>query len=105
MEFMQKRRSMAGQGGFTLIELLVVMAVLGILSGIAVLGVSGIEEGATVSACRSEKTTVRGALGASEVTAGNWADHIAGGATATRYWEVSAGNVTAKSGVLIPAGC
>ena len=105
MEFMRKRRSMAGQGGFTLIEMLTVMALLGILSGTAVLASSGIDGGATVSACRSEKSTVRSALGASRVTAGNWGDHIEGGASATQYWEVSAGNVAAKSGVVIPSGC
>lgn len=105
MEFMRQRRSMAGQGGFTLIEMLVVMALLSVLSGIAVFASSGIENTGAVGACRSEKTAVRSALGAAEVTAGTWEDHIDGGAPATQYWEVAGGAVVPKSGVTPPTGC
>ncbi len=105
MEFMQKRRLMSGQHGFTLIEMLVSMALLGVLSGVAVLVLPGVGDSATVSACRSEKSMVRSALGAAQVTAGNWEAHINGGAPATKYWEVSGGVVVQKSGVTPPAGC
>jgi prepilin-type N-terminal cleavage/methylation domain-containing protein len=105
MEFMRKRRSMAGQAGLTLIEMLVVMALLGILSGVAAFVSSGITESGELGACRSEKNAVRGALGAAEVTAGTWEDHIDSGAPATQYWEVTGGAVVQKSGVTPPAGC
>ena len=43
MKFINDRRRMQGQSGFTLIELLVVIAILGVLAGVVVFAVGGID--------------------------------------------------------------
>lgn len=47
------------QSGFTLIELLMVIVILGILSGIVVFAVSGINDRGEASACKAEVSTVQ----------------------------------------------
>ena len=58
MDRIKTRRPKAGQGGFTLIELLVVIAILGILSGVVVFAVSGINDKGERSACRIDTRTL-----------------------------------------------
>jgi general secretion pathway protein G len=55
-------RRMRGQGGFTLIELLVVIAILGVLAGVVVFAVNGIQSNADDSACKIDKRTLQTAV-------------------------------------------
>lgn len=50
------------ESGFTLIELLIVIVILGVLSGIVVFAVSGIQDRGNASACRTDKKTVQVAV-------------------------------------------
>ena len=57
---LKKLRAAADQeSGFTLVELLVVIAILGILAGVVVFSVAGIQDNSQVSACKTEASTVR----------------------------------------------
>ncbi|GAA1976578.1 prepilin-type N-terminal cleavage/methylation domain-containing protein [Nocardioides panacihumi] len=46
------------EGGFTLIELVIVILVLGILAGIVVFSVRGVQDHGEVAACKTEVRTV-----------------------------------------------
>ncbi|MDX6265045.1 MAG: hypothetical protein QOH84_6733 [Kribbellaceae bacterium] len=46
------------EAGFTLIELLIVIVILGVLSGIVVFAVSGIQDRGNAAACKTDKKTV-----------------------------------------------
>jgi general secretion pathway protein G len=46
------------QSGFTLIELLIVIVILGVLSGIVVFAVSGINDRGVSAACKSDVATI-----------------------------------------------
>ena len=50
------------ESGFTLIELLIVIVILGVLSGIVVFAVGGIQDRGNASACRTDKKTVQVAV-------------------------------------------
>lgn len=52
------RRARQGDAGFTLIELLMVIIILGVLAGIVVFSVRGINDRGKVSACKTEVSTV-----------------------------------------------
>ena len=54
----QIREARKSDQGFTLIELLMVIVILGILAGIVVFAVSGINDRGEVSACKAEVSTV-----------------------------------------------
>lgn len=64
----KNRMAQRGQAGFTLIELLVVVAILAILTGIAVVGIGKMRENANKSACASDKDTIETAAMAAEVS-------------------------------------
>lgn len=53
-----RRRVAEEQDGFTLIELLIVIVILGVLAGIVVFAVGGINDTSKVSACKSDVKTV-----------------------------------------------
>jgi prepilin-type N-terminal cleavage/methylation domain-containing protein len=50
------------EGGFTLIELLIVILILGVLAGIVVFSVRGIQDHGEASACKTEFRTVDTAI-------------------------------------------
>ena len=56
MRSMQKKRP--GEAGFTLVELLVVIVILGVLAGIVVFAVGGINDKGTDSACQADKSSI-----------------------------------------------
>ena len=53
------RAAKSEESGFTLVELLVVIAILGILAGVVVFSVAGIQDNAQTSACKTEASTVK----------------------------------------------
>ena len=48
--------------GFTLVELLVVIVILGILAGVVVFAVNGIQDRGQLSACKTDAQTIRTAV-------------------------------------------
>lgn len=58
MNMIENRKAKAGQGGFTLIELLVVIAILGILAGVAVIGIGSMRASATQKVCEADMDTL-----------------------------------------------
>jgi general secretion pathway protein G len=56
MEALRKGRK--AEGGFTLIELLITIVILGVLAGIVVFAVSGINDTSKTAACKSDKKNV-----------------------------------------------
>ncbi|NEA32322.1 prepilin-type N-terminal cleavage/methylation domain-containing protein [Streptomyces sp. SID13031] len=55
-------RRKKNESGFTLIELLIVIVILGVLSGIVVFAVSGIQDRGNAAACKTDKKTVQVAV-------------------------------------------
>lgn len=58
MKKFNERMKARGQGGFTLIELLIVIAILGILAGVVVFAVGGVQDTADEKACEIEGKSV-----------------------------------------------
>lgn len=63
---------MRGQAGFTLVELLVVIAVLGVLSGVVVVGVGAFRDDASTAACEADARTITTAQQAALATTGSY---------------------------------
>jgi prepilin-type N-terminal cleavage/methylation domain-containing protein len=57
-----QRTRARNQSGFTLIELLVVIVILGVLSGVVVFAVSGIQDRGNAAACKTDKKSVEVAV-------------------------------------------
>jgi general secretion pathway protein G len=55
------RAAKAEESGFTLVELLLVITILGVLAGVVVFSVSGVQDDSQKSACKTEASTVRAA--------------------------------------------
>jgi len=53
------RAAAAEESGFTLVELLIVIAILGVLAGVVVFSVAGIQDNSQTSACKAEASTVK----------------------------------------------
>ncbi|MET9316035.1 prepilin-type N-terminal cleavage/methylation domain-containing protein [Kribbella sp. NPDC003505] len=68
------REARKNESGFTLIELLMVIVILGVLSGIVVFAVSGIQDRGALSACKSEVKTIAVAEEANYAQKGAYAD-------------------------------
>jgi prepilin-type N-terminal cleavage/methylation domain-containing protein len=52
------REARKSESGFTLIELLITIVILGVLAGIVVFAVAGINDQSKVSACKADKKNV-----------------------------------------------
>lgn len=55
------RAAQAEDSGFTLVELLIVIAILGVLAGVVVFSVAGIQDDSQTAACSAEASTVKAA--------------------------------------------
>jgi len=55
------RAAAAEESGFTLVELLIVISILGVLAGVVVFSVAGIQDNSQTSACKAEASTVKSA--------------------------------------------
>jgi general secretion pathway protein G len=62
MRVLNERMKARGQGGFTLIELLIVIAILGILAGVVVFAVGGVNDTAQEKACEIEGKSIETAI-------------------------------------------
>lgn len=89
--------------GFTLIELLVVIIILGILAGVAIFAINGIDDDANKNSCINEKDTVQVAVEAyrtrnptlGEPSTADLTDATRGNLSrAPQYWTVSGGNLS-----------
>ena len=67
-------RHESGQRGFTLLELLVTVAILGVLSGVAVFGVGALTNNAQGAVCDIEARTIAVAQEAHKARSGAYAD-------------------------------
>jgi len=70
------RAARANEDGFTLIELLLVIIILGVLAGIVVFAVNGINDRGNASACKSDKKNVEIASEAYYAKFSKWADSM-----------------------------
>jgi len=71
------REAQKNEDGFTLIELLLVIIILGVLAGIVVFAVNGIQDRGTASACKSDKKNVEIASEAYYAQKGGYAPDMA----------------------------
>ncbi|HEV8558801.1 MAG TPA: prepilin-type N-terminal cleavage/methylation domain-containing protein [Actinophytocola sp.] len=70
------REARRNESGFTLIELLIVIVILGVLAGIVVFAVNGIQNKGEVNACQSNVKTVTVAAEAYYAQKGSYASAI-----------------------------
>ncbi|MGE5830614.1 MAG: type II secretion system protein, partial [Micromonosporaceae bacterium] len=66
------RAARENEGGFTLIELLIVIVILGVLTGIVVIGVGAFTDRGEAAACKSDKKIVEVALEAYRAKTGGY---------------------------------
>lgn len=69
-------RRVRGNSGFTLLELLIVMVILGVVAGIVVFAVGGMNKATAVAACRADYKTVETAEGAYQSQKGSPATSV-----------------------------
>ena len=55
------RAAAAEESGFTLVELLIVVAIMGVLAGVVVFSVAGVQDDSKTAACKTEAQTLRAA--------------------------------------------
>jgi prepilin-type N-terminal cleavage/methylation domain-containing protein len=77
------RKHREGEAGFTLVELLVVIVILGVLAGIVVFAVGGVNQKSKAAACNSDVATVQAAEEAYAAQHANAYTDIPGLVTAT----------------------
>jgi general secretion pathway protein G len=88
------REARKNQAGFTLIELLIVIVILGVLSGIVVFAVAGIQNRGHLAACKSDRASVEVAVEAFYAKNGTYPASIAALTTAPNQFLRSAPSTT-----------
>ncbi|HEY3261101.1 MAG TPA: prepilin-type N-terminal cleavage/methylation domain-containing protein [Pseudonocardiaceae bacterium] len=105
------REARNNQHGFTLIELLIVIVILGILAGVVVFAVSGVNDRGNVAACKSDKKTIEVAQEAHYAKTATYAADIAALQTAGFVKQATSAYVTTNNTGVVstvagaPAGC
>lgn len=72
------REARRNESGFTLVELLMVIVILGILAGIVVFAVNGIQDKGAASACKADVKTVSVAAEAAYAQNSKYPNDLAG---------------------------
>lgn len=99
------RQARRNESGFTLIELLIVIVILGVLSGIVVFAVSGIQDRGNAAACKADKKSVEVAVEAYYAKTGGWPGTFADLTTTPNQFLRAAPTATiANGGYLITLG-
>jgi prepilin-type N-terminal cleavage/methylation domain-containing protein len=99
------REARRNQAGFTLIELLIVIVILGVLSGIVVFAVQGINDRGNAAACKTDKSSVITAVEAYYAKTGSYPADYAALTTAPNQFLRAAPTATiANGGYLITLG-
>jgi prepilin-type N-terminal cleavage/methylation domain-containing protein len=101
----QLRTARKNESGFTLIELLIVIVILGVLSGIVVFAVQGINDRGNAAACKTDKSSVITAVEAFYAKNGSYPANYADLTTAPDQFLRAAPTATiANGGYLITLG-
>lgn len=93
-------RTGRNEAGFTLLELLIVIAVLGILAGVVIFSLQGVNSSAATAACQSDFATTTAAVGAYQVEMGGYP----GGSGSTTETDNEAGTAPAFTADAAPNG-
>ncbi|QNE18329.1 prepilin-type N-terminal cleavage/methylation domain-containing protein [Kribbella qitaiheensis] len=101
----QLRSARKNESGFTLIELLIVIVILGVLSGIVVFAVQGINDRGNAAACKTDKSSVITAVEAYYAKTGSYPADYAALTTAPNQFLRAAPTATmANGGYVITLG-
>lgn len=96
----QLRKARRDESGFTLIELLIVIVILGILAGVVVFAVNGINDRGTDAACKADSKTIEVAQEAYYAKTGGYAGSVPALKAAGYLKDDSTMHETTTSGVV-----
>ena len=96
----QVRKMRKDDGGFTLIELLMVIVIIGILAGIVVFSVRGINDTGEAAACKADLKTVETAVEAYYASNDSTYPTVIGDLVPSFLHSVPDGTVTYAAGVV-----
>jgi prepilin-type N-terminal cleavage/methylation domain-containing protein len=99
----QIRKARQEESGFTLIELLIVIVILGVLAGIVIFAVNGINNTSVQSACRADYKTVMTAQEAYFAQTGGYAASVTALETAGFLASTTDTVTTSNTGAVVMA--